>query len=81
MNLVISQEVYEVFNGLPYETRVRAVELFELICLHPRIHQVRRFGVMRGNRHFFLNYHHFYCSLTPTEVRLNAILPRGVRRA
>ncbi|MCX6608604.1 MAG: hypothetical protein NTV52_34135 [Acidobacteria bacterium] len=81
MKLIIPQEVYEVFNGLPHQTRVRAVELLELICLHPRIHEVRRFGLMKGNRHFFLDSHHFYYSLTRTEIRLNAILPRGLRRA
>lgn len=81
MDLVISEDVYEVCNGLPYKTRVCAVELFELICLHPRIHEVRSFSVMKGNRHFFLDSQHFYYSVTATEIRLKAILPRGLRRA
>ena len=77
MNLVISEDVYEVFNGLSFQTRVCAVELFELICLHPRIHELRSFGVRKGNRHLFLGSQHFYYSFTTSENRLNAILRRA----
>ncbi len=64
-----------------WNSQLVAQQKLDLVLSQPRMYPVRSRGVLRGQCYFYLEPYLFYYSLTPTEVRVNAILPRGLRRS
>jgi plasmid stabilization system protein ParE len=53
----------------------------ELLAFNPYMYEVRRRGLMRGRRSFLAGRYFFYYSVSSAEVRIDAIMPAGMRRA
>ena len=45
------------------------------------MYQVRNRGAMRGRRSFVAGRYHFYYSVSSAEVRIDDIIPAGMRGA
>ena len=77
--VVFGDGVPELLQELPEKVRHQAGQLIELLSLNPYMYEVRRRGLMRGRRSFQVDRYRFYYSVSSAEVRIDAIIPAGMR--
>ena len=69
------------FGELPETVKRQAAGSLDLLQAYPRMHPIRRRGLMRGYRYFGVGRFLFYYTVASAEIRLTAIIPAAMRRA
>ena len=81
MTVLFAEGVPEVFAELPRKAQQEAAHYIELLAKFPRMHPVRRRGIMRGYCYFIAGRHLFYYSVSSQEIRVAAVIPAAMRQA
>ncbi len=79
--ILFGDGVPELFEELPEKIKIEAGRKLALLSFHPEMCEVRRRGAMRGRRYFLISRYFFYYSVSSAEIRIEAIIPAGMRHA
>ncbi|MFN7934828.1 MAG: hypothetical protein U0R19_15980 [Bryobacteraceae bacterium] len=71
----------EAFAELPEKAKRDAAVTIDMLDRYPRIHPIRRRGVMRGYRFFVAGRFLVYYRVTSEEVQIAAVIPGMMRSA
>jgi plasmid stabilization system protein ParE len=80
VTILFGDSAAELFEELPEDIKHEARQSMELLMFNPRMYQVRRRGIMRGRRAFLAGRYFFCYLVSSAEIRIDAILPAGMRR-